>query len=81
MTALRVEEAAADRQPEAGPGATPILRLDAVEFVEDPLEIGGWNARSFIENLDHHDLTVAASTYIDAAARRRVFGSVVGWTR
>ncbi len=59
----------------------PILRLDAVEFVEDPLEIGRWNARSFIENLDHHDLTVAASTYIDAAARRRVFGSVVGWTR
>src|SRR5256886_15121115 len=48
MTALRLDKAAADRQPQAGTGTTPVLRLDAIEFVEDPLEIGGRGGRALL---------------------------------
>src|SRR5207248_11069316 len=39
MTALRLAKAAADRQAETRTSATPILRLHAIEFVEDAIEI------------------------------------------
>src|SRR5437763_6554773 len=74
---LRLNEAAADRQTEPGSGAPPILRLDTVELVEDPLEIAGRNARAFIDDFDCHDFTVTPSPHIDASAGRRVFGGVV----
>ena len=77
MTALRLDEAAADRQAKAGSGATPILRLDAVELVEDAFEIARRNARAFIDDFDCYEVTVAPRPHIDAGAGRRVFGGVV----
>src|SRR6266550_6511953 len=77
MTALRLDKPAADRQPQAGTGTTPVLRLDAIEFVEDPLEIGGRDAWSLIGDFDRHCLAIVLRPNIDAAAGRGIFGSVV----
>src|SRR5437764_2077556 len=76
-TALRLDEASADRQPQPGAGAAAILRLDAVELVEDAFEIIGRDARSFIDDLDQGDLAVAPSPDVDPASGGCVFGGVV----
>src|SRR5439155_19277456 len=76
MTALRLDKAAADRQPQAGTSTTPVLRLDAIEFVEHALEIGGRDAWSLIDYLDRHCLPHALGANNDAAARRGGFGGV-----
>src|SRR5438552_4884978 len=73
MTALRLDEAMADRQATAGSGATPILRPDVVELVEDAFEIGRRNARAFIDDFDCYELTLAPRPHIDAGAGQRVF--------
>src|SRR5436190_20852993 len=70
---LRLNEPAANRQTEPGSGATPILRLDTVELVEDPLEIAGRNARPAVDNLDRRGCTIAPGAKFDITAGRRVF--------
>src|ERR1051326_5117866 len=75
--ALCLDEAAADRQSEPGPGATPILCLNAVKFVKDAFEVGGGNARPLVDDFDADGPVLTASVYADRAAGRRVFGGVV----
>src|SRR6266446_10692463 len=69
--ALRLDKAAADRQPQTGPGAPAILRLDAIELVEDAFEIVGRDARPLIDDLDNGEFAVAPGLQVDAAAGRR----------
>ena len=47
----RLDEAARDGEPEAGAGAHLVALGDAMELVEDALEIGGRNAVAFVEDL------------------------------
>src|SRR3981081_1542777 len=68
LAALRLDETAADRQTQAGAGATPGLRLDAIEFVEDAVEVAGRDARSLIGHFQRNDIAIAAGPNIDAAA-------------
>src|SRR5437588_777553 len=75
--ALRLDKAAADRQPETGAGAPAILRLDAIELVEDAFEIARRDARPLIDDLDPGNIAVAPGPQVDAAAGRRIFGGVV----
>src|SRR6266851_835920 len=75
--ALRLDKAAADRQPQPGAGATAVLRLDAVELIEDPFEIVRRDARSLIDDLNQGEFTVAPRPQVDAAAGRRIFRGVV----
>src|SRR5579884_936361 len=44
--ALHLDEAPADRKAETRAGAAPVLGIDAVELVEDPLQVGRRDARS-----------------------------------
>src|SRR5438067_5794887 len=77
MTALRLDKSAADRQTQASTSTTSVLRLDAIEFVEDALEIAGRDARSLIDDFDRHCLAIVPGSNIDTAAGRRVFGGIV----
>src|SRR5436190_20010037 len=76
-TTLRLDEAPADRQTQAGAGPTSILRLDAIEFVEDVLEVAGRDARPLIRHFYHNDIAIVSRPNIDTAAGRRVFGGIV----
>jgi len=75
--ALRLDEATADRQPEPGAGALPVLRLDSVELVENPFEIAGRNARSFIDDFDRHDVAIAPGAHVDTGAKRGLIGGII----
>src|SRR6185437_3291657 len=66
--AERLDKAAADRQAEAGPGSAAVLRLDAIKLVEDTFGIRGRNPGPFIDDLDFHELSVAARANVDAPA-------------
>src|SRR5437763_11233260 len=77
LAALRLDKAAADRQPESGARAAAVLGLDAVEFVEDPFEVARRDARALVDDLDSDRLVLAPRADVDAAVRRRVFGRVV----
>ena len=46
--AHRLDETLADRQAEAGAGLAPVGAAAAIEFLENALEIGGLDARSFV---------------------------------
>src|SRR6267154_1445411 len=76
-TALRLDEATADRQAKPGSGTAPILGLNAVELVEDAFEVGRRYARPFIDYLDSDDIAVLPGLNFDTAAGRRVLGGVV----
>src|SRR5437588_7371523 len=76
-TTLRLDKASADRQPQPGARATAVLRLNAVELVEDAFEIVRRDARPFIDDLDQGDLAVAPGPQVYAAAGRCIFGGVV----
>ncbi len=69
-SAQRLDKAAADRQPQPGPGAAPILRLHPIEFIEDALEIVGRYPRPLVDDLDLDQFAVAARPDLDAAAGR-----------
>ncbi len=69
-SAQRLDKAAADRQPQPGSGAAPILRLHPIKFIEDALEIVGRYSRSLVDNLDLNQFAVAARPDLDAAADR-----------
>src|SRR5689334_7212991 len=77
MTALGLNKAAADRQAKTRTSATPILRMHAIEFVENALQIARRDARSLIDDFDRHRLAIAPGSNIDTAAGRRVFGGIV----
>src|SRR6266567_7657973 len=64
-TALRLDEPAADREPQPGAGATAILRLDAVELVEDQFEIVHRDARSLIDYLDQRGVALAPGPQVN----------------
>src|SRR5262249_35352338 len=72
-----LDKAAADRQPQPGAGALPVLRLDAVELVENPFEIAGQNARSLIDDLNRHDVAIAPGAQVDTGTKRGTFGGIV----
>src|SRR5579862_6553789 len=74
--ALRLDEASANRQSETGSGTAAILRLHAIKFVEDPLQIGGRNPRSLVDDFQRDDIAVAMSAKVDTAAGRRILGGV-----
>src|SRR5205807_9659214 len=76
-TPLGFDKAAANRQPEAGPGAAAILGLNAIELVEDPFEIARRDAGSLIDNLDRDDIPVLPCMQIDAAAGGCVLGRII----
>src|SRR5882762_8393031 len=65
MPALRLDETAADRQTQAGAGATPVLRLHAIEFIEDPLEIARRDPRALVGHFQGNDIAIAAGPQID----------------
>src|SRR6185437_5600390 len=48
------EEATADGEAETGSGALPVLRVDAIEFIEDAFEVRRRNARPFVEYAQRH---------------------------
>jgi hypothetical protein len=48
-SAQRFDKTAADRQAEPGAGAAAILRVNAIELVEDALEIGRRYPRPLVE--------------------------------
>src|SRR5215469_7881476 len=75
-TALRLDKTATDREPEARPGAPPVLCLDPVKLVEDAFEIAGRNPRTLVADLDRHDLAVAKGADLDPGSRRGIFGGV-----
>ena len=45
LTTQRLDEAAADRQAEAGPGPLSVAFRNAIKLVEQAVEILRWNAR------------------------------------
>ena len=47
----RLDEASADGEAEAGSGAAAVGAADAVELVEDVLQVGRRNAWALIDNL------------------------------
>ena len=51
--------------------------MHAIELVEDALEIGRRDARTFIDDLDLDEFAVAARANVDPAAGGRIFGRVV----
>src|SRR5580693_10772289 len=69
-SAERLDKAAADRQTETGAGTPAVLGLDAIEFVEDALEIGGRYPGPLIDHLDLDELPVALCANVDPAAGR-----------
>src|SRR6185437_11435790 len=71
-SAHRLDEAAANGQPEAGTGAMGVAGLSPVELVEDMLQVAGGNARPFIFDRDAHQSAVAPRAYDDARTGRRV---------
>src|SRR5690348_16860549 len=75
--AERLDKAAADRKPEPGAGTTAILRLDTIELVEDPFEIGRRYSGPLVDDLDFDEFPVALCAHIDAAAGRGIFRGIV----
>src|SRR6266849_1870299 len=75
--ALRLDKASADRQTQTGASAAAILRLDAVELVEDAFEIVRRDTRPLIDNLDQRVIAVAPGLQVNTTAGRGVFGGVV----
>src|SRR3954454_3694724 len=75
--AMRLDEAAADRQAKTGAGATAVLRLHAVELIEYPFAVGRRYSRSFVGYLDHDCLALAAGVQCDEAPGWRVFRGIV----
>jgi hypothetical protein len=76
-SAQRFDKATANRQPEPSAGTPAILRLDAIELIENTLQIGGRNARTLIDDLDLYEFPVTGCADIDAATDGRVFRCIV----
>src|SRR5947209_8872853 len=74
--ALRLNKAAADRQPQAGAGAPPVLRLHPVEFIEHPLQIAGRDPRALVADLDYDSPVLIPRMDTDSTVRRRIVGAV-----
>src|SRR6185437_5144760 len=68
--ALRLDQAAADRQAEPDPGAPAVADMDAVELVEDELEILGRDAEALVGDLDGELGRLALGADGDRAAGR-----------
>src|SRR5260370_18344994 len=73
----RFDKTAADRQTEPCTRTPAVLRLDTIELVEDPLEIGWRYPRPLIDDLDLDEFPVAFGSDIDAAAGRGIFRGIV----
>src|SRR5436190_19779154 len=71
-SAQRFDKSAADRQTEPCTGTPAILRLDTIELVKDPLEIGWRYSGPLIDDLDFDEFPVALCADIDAAAGRGI---------
>src|SRR5688572_4930302 len=70
--AMRLDDALADGQPQAGSRDLPVLRAHAVEFVEDALQLLGRNPRALVRDDQHHLLPGAVRADGDRRARVRV---------
>src|SRR5260370_11275023 len=73
----RFDKTAANRQTEPCTRTPAVLRLDTIELVEDPLEIGWRYPRPLIDDLDLDEFPVAFGSDIDAAAGRGIFRGIV----
>src|SRR5580704_9976108 len=73
----RFDKTATDRQAEPCTGALPVLRLDTIELVEDPLEIGWRYPRPLVDDLDLDEFPVAFGSDIDTAGGRGVFRGII----
>src|SRR5665213_4244741 len=71
--AHRLDEAAADSEAEPGAGALPVLRMNAIEFVEDALEIGDRNTLSLVLDAEHDGGAFPARRDAHQRVRRCVF--------
>ena len=72
-----LDEAARDREPEAGAGAHLVALLRAVELVEDAAPVGRRNAVALVEDLQRDRIPVAPALDRDRGVGRRIFGGVV----
>src|SRR5260221_5082856 len=75
--AERFDEAAADGKAEPGAGALPVLGVDAIELVEDTLEVLLRHDLSFIHELDQVPAVVAARAEQHLQCYRRGFCGVL----
>ena len=57
--------------------ALPVLRLDTIELVEDPLEIGWRYPGPLVDDLDLDEFPVAFGSDIDTAGGRGVFRGII----
>src|SRR5206468_2503370 len=69
-----LDEASGDGQAEAGARAHPIALLDAVELLEDALQIIDGNAATLVENLNADGARVAPAADADGGLGRSVLG-------
>ena len=72
-----IAEAATDRKAEAGPGPLSVARRNAIELVEQAVEILRWNARSFVDHLNDRDVVLHLGADLYSRAGRRILGGVV----
>src|SRR5262249_7940605 len=70
-------EATRDCQTQASTRAHLVALPRAIEFVEDALQVGGWNAIAFVSNLQLDGILVTPTLNADGGVRRRVLCSIV----
>ncbi len=73
----RLDEATADRKAKAGAGTPAIGGTNAIELVEDVLQIDGRNARAFVHHLHADTAIVAPGPDRHQRSGRCVFAGVV----
>src|ERR1700745_4131507 len=73
----RLYKSSADRQTEPCTGTLAVLRLDTIELVEDPLEIGWRYPAPLVDDLDLDEFPVAFGSDIDTAGGRGVFRGII----
>ena len=71
------DKAAADREVKPSAGTSAILRVDAVESVEDAFEIGRRYSRALVDDFDLDELSIAGRPNIDPTAAGRIFCRVI----
>jgi hypothetical protein len=76
-TVHRLDEATTDRESQAGAGAPPIGTADAVELVEDALQVNRRNSRALVHHLQCHAAIVAPGSDRDERSNRCILAGVV----
>ena len=74
---MRLDEPLADGEAQSGAGPLPVAAADAIELVEDALEIVDRHARTFVAHLDDDAPVVAPAGDLDRRAGGRILRGVV----